>query len=374
MKRRIEEMVEQAAIESLPVGLMIIEKTGSIRVVNQAMAEILGYSQDFFIGRGWGQIFFTEDGRNLEFNQVIIDVILKETQNMRRTVPYETPEGEKRHLAMVSSFLRDEKSEDYDVGIVVIVQDITDIQRLHEREKEIMARNAALHQQRERGLKSLALSVAHQIRNPVMTIGGYANMLARKSEDGTKERQWASSIFEESKRLEQVVKEVADFASMPPAKKKPSSLCPVVEQAHALAEERAEEAGKPLEVDKDCADAPVNHDPQLMGLALSEVFANSVDFSDKDAVKIRITGKVVEKDYRLEITDNGPGFDAESLDYVFDPFFTTKPVGVGMGLTKAYRCLSEHEGSVVAENRASGGARVVILLPLGQDQEEPARI
>ena len=350
-------------ITNLPVGLMVIDSRGEIVAANQALSRILGFPEDFFLGKGWGQIFFEETGKNYQFNQVIIDVITTETANLRRTVPYEAPSGESLHLSIVSSFLRSDTGE---VGIVVLIQDVTEIQRLHEREKDILARNSDLHREREQGLRTMALSVAHQIRNPVVAIGGFANMMLRNTENDTKTHEQLETILQESVRLEQIVKAVADFASLPAAQTLCMAVCAVFESTRREVEAYAESLGKTIDWDVEYSGKEARVDPELMKHALYEVMINSVDFTVGDKVRIMARGESDGQAYRLTLADQGPGIPQSHLPYVFDPFFTTKTVGVGMGLTKAKRSVVEHRGVIEVRNATGGGAMVVIALPLDQ--------
>jgi len=126
---KIEDLVVENVLEGLPVGLLVVGHNGAINVANPASADILGYSREDLLTRGWGELFLANDSNYL-FNQVFLDVIEKEKVGLNRDVPYEKPDGGHRHLSVTSSFLR----SGTELAVVVLLHDVTEIFRMRERE------------------------------------------------------------------------------------------------------------------------------------------------------------------------------------------------------------------------------------------------
>ena len=348
-----------AIIENLPLGLMVIDAGGSIVFVNDPLERVLGVRGDRMLGRGWGEVFLRDEG-NSAFNQVILDVISREPVHLERSVPYTTPRGGEVFLSITSSFLREGGGI---VGIVVLVEDVTEKHRLHERERELLKEKGELRKERGEGLRSLAFSVAHQIRNPATIIGGMSLSLLRRQGEDSEDREILDSIVQGARRLEQIVGAVSAYAGLPPASKAPVSLARVVERgARSVAVAGPYGAGEyGLENTLDGDRAFV--DGALLERGVAAVFQNCVDFSRRDRVAIRVSGATDGTGCTLTIDDDGPGVDEERLPYVFDPFYTTKADGVGMGLCLVRRIAVEHLGKVEIGRGSLGGTRVRIVLP-----------
>jgi PAS domain S-box-containing protein len=131
----IKPVILQNMLENLPVGLMVIDANGEIITINRAASEILGYSIGVFEGKGWADLFF-EGPKNRDFNQIIIDIIWDKKVNLRRQVPYIRSDGKTLQLSITGSFLREENGI---AGIVVLMNDVTELHQAHENEKAVLA-------------------------------------------------------------------------------------------------------------------------------------------------------------------------------------------------------------------------------------------
>ena len=131
MKDGIKSIVIRNILETIPVGLLVINSEGEIVDTNRAASQILGYTGEMLMGKGWGDLFIS-DMDNLEFNQVFLDAIQERRVNLCRNVNYVTPEGNTFHLSLTTSFLAE---NDETAAIVVLIHDMTEIHHSHEREK-----------------------------------------------------------------------------------------------------------------------------------------------------------------------------------------------------------------------------------------------
>jgi PAS domain S-box-containing protein len=353
---RIEDLVVENVLEGLPVGLLVIGHNGLINVVNPAASDILGYSREELLDRGWGELFLTNNANYL-FNQVFLDVIQKEKVGLHRDVPYEKPDGGRLHLSVTSSFLR---SGD-ELAIVVLLHDVTEIYRMREREVAALMEKSRLQQEKIGGLNNLALSVAHQIRNPAFTIGGFARRLSELLSKNGLTSVYPGIITEEVLRLERIVKSVVRLASLPGATLTRALLAEAASAAAAEATALAASRGKRLTLNNVAPGEWAMADPVLLGICLGELFANSVDFAQGGEVRIDLSAQRSGEFLDLAVADNGPGIRAEILPFIFDPFFTSKADGVGMGLALARRIALEHGGDIRVD-AATAGARLVLRL------------
>lgn len=351
------QQLREAILENLPVGLLIIGGDGKIIEASPSACYILGCPLEGFVGNSWGDIFLSQE-ENLEFTEVVLEAIQKETSKVERTTPYYAPDGGKKYLSVISSAQREKGKI---TAIIVLIEDLTELHEMHEREKEILEINHRLATQRAESLIAFAGSVAHQIRNPIMAIAGFSRLLERKSDEAT--RETLEAITDETKKLETMVRAVAEYSAITLDNVAPVNLWVIIEEAKHRIENHQAIAGHNIEWITECPDMNIKVDRNHMALALSELLVNGAEFAGAGST-VKICAMEEGRDILITVTDSGPGFTEDGLKMAFDPFFTTKTVGAGMGLTRAKRIITEHQGSIIIENHSKGGAKVVISIPI----------
>jgi PAS domain S-box-containing protein len=362
----ISNVIIQNIIESLPVGLIVVGPGGKILTANSALASILGHPLATIIEKGWSQFFFSGN-ENFEFNQIFLDVIQKEMVDLRRHVPYAHPDGEQKYLDVVSSYLKENEELS---AIVLVIDDVTEIHTLYEREKNIFKQNTELHKERSEGLNKLAMSIAHQIRNPVATIGGFANILLRKDVSSEKEEAYLEAMRVEAVKLERFVKAIKEYSSLTACDlawfEIETSLHDAVEAVQQMTHGRDECVVWDFDIEK----SMVLGNKELLVHAWSEILTNSLDFASNNNIVIEITCCNKKNFVKIEFVDNQETFHPQNLPFIFDPFFTTRANSVGMGLAKVKRIISEHHGEIFAECINERQLKINIFLPVETDAAE----
>lgn len=362
---RMEPLIVRSIVENMPIGLMVIDPAGKIIVSNAALCAILGLAREDLAQKGWGELFIRED-MNLEFNQVLIDVILKEVENLQRRVPYEAPDGRVLQLSLTSSYLTVDAQL---VGIVLLVEDVTETYLLHQRETQMLSTMHQLQLERSEGLSKLALSVAHQIRNPMATIGGFAHMLLKSKCMDAAAAEPLGIILSELRKLENLVRVVTEYASIPQASAKKVQVKALLEHAVERLSATASARGRKVRVLISCAtrvEAAV--DLATFPGALDAVMLNALEAAPEggapdEGVEICVAVKVTQAMLRISVVDKGVGVAAKDLPFVFDPFYTTKPQAVGMGLCLAKRVALEHHGEITIASEEGQGAEITLRVP-----------
>ncbi len=226
--------------------------------------------------------------------------------------------------------------------------------RMSQRHEEVQRRLE--HQRRLGALGEMSAVLAHEIRNPLASLKGHAQLLAERFAAGSGERQKADRVVREALRLETLVGNLLEFA-------RSGAIHPVITDPVALLRDAAEEAG-PGVIDCSATEAPPawRLDEEGMRRALANVLRNAVQASPPGA---RIEAAVARERNRLVFTvrDHGPGFVPGQIAQLFDPFYTTRATGTGLGLAVAQRLVRLHGGTIHAENLPDGGARVRISIP-----------
>jgi two-component system sensor histidine kinase HydH len=220
-------------------------------------------------------------------------------------------------------------------------------------------RSAAFERERERerrlaSLGQLSAVLAHEIRNPLASLKGNAQLLAGLLPEGDKPRAKADRVVDEAIRLELLTRDLLEFA-------RTGALHPVSIDPAALLTETAAAVSKEIRVETAGAPSAWTLDPDRIRQALSNLLDNAVKAGAPVIAKVAAAGDRLV----VEVRDSGPGVPAEDLPHLFEPFFTTRTRGTGLGLAVVKRAIELHHGSLSVENAPGGGARFRISLPKG---------
>lgn len=210
-----------------------------------------------------------------------------------------------------------------------------------------------LHQDRLAELGKMTALIAHEIRNPLASMKGHAQLLAEALPDGSPTRVQADRVVTASTRLERLVRDLLDFVRDGVVAR--TSCDPV-----ALAKDLATELGVPLRIDAPTDLGLLLLDARRLRLALSNLMQNAVQAS---ASSLELTLSMRDGALHLALRDDGVGLAPEDLDAVFEPFVTRRTRGIGLGLAVVRRVAELHGGSVRASNHPKGGAVFTMVLP-----------
>ena len=242
------------------------------------------------------------------------------------------------------------------------------LRKSEEHNREIVESMHRLQRERSMNLEKLAVSVAHQIRNPITAIGGFANMLLKPESSSETASARVQVILEEVEKLEQMVKAVAAYAELGPTKRVKVSGTALLRTARERLELEAAATGRTVEWKEDC-EGELWANADILLDALRAILVNSLEFNPGPVVPIRVGAGLEGGSWRLAVSDRGNGIAAEDLPYIFDPFFTTKAKGVGMGLCLAQRIIIEHQGKLEVKSVPGRGTDVFVTLPQRQREE-----
>ncbi len=231
--------------------------------------------------------------------------------------------------------------------------------------KERMAR-----QERLAALGTLVGTVAHDIRNPLMSMTMAAELLAAECPVTDSARVHLDRLDRASLRIMNLVNELLDFATTRPLKLESVTdqvlLQEVVEACEAAAAQRNVRVD--LQVDEHASELVL--DPRRMHQVLQNILENAIQHSPPDSL-VKISSSFKPGFWTCIVEDEGPGIASEDLPSIFDPLFTRRPGGTGLGLAIAHRIVQQHGGDLGVENRPTGGASFLIRLPLIRRSERP---
>ena len=221
-------------------------------------------------------------------------------------------------------------------------------------------------------------SIAHEIRNPLGIIRSSAELLQRRTEQTDKATtRLLGAIYDESVRLSQTVNDFLDYARPRKPRQDLIDINIILDQVLAFLE--AEFARHSLLVERNTHDINLltKGDKDLLYRAFYNILVNAQQaIAGPGHILISASENNADSKPYLELTftDSGPGFDEATIDHILDPFFTTKDGGTGLGLPIVQSIITSHEGSIHLDNAPEGGARIRVLLPKcdleNQDQPE----
>lgn len=235
---------------------------------------------------------------------------------------------------------------------------------------EVRALEAALaRSQRLAAIGSLAGGVAHEIRNPLSSLKGFATYFQERSPEGSQDLEIARIMIQEVDRLDRVVGQLLDLSRPVTVSRQALPVDALLEGAAAVVRPRAAAAGVRLTVSVPDDLPPVPMDPERMHQVLLNLLLNSLEaMAGGGTLALSATEQAVA--VAITVADTGPGIAPGDFDRVFDPYFTTKSGGTGLGLAIVHNIVEAHRGTVTIDSRPGEGTRVRLQLPLA-DGEAP---
>jgi signal transduction histidine kinase len=349
-------------LNSFSAGVVIVNVKGLVYASNSAAWRMLGCTGPDLADPGTPPALLARCDQPRTVAHFLAAPLKRAEKPAPITLAYRHPDGVIRHFGLSCSFLLENEKI---FGIMLQIDDVTEMVRLHQRERDMLLRVQAQQRERIESLGRFSLAVAHQVRNPLMVIGGFAGRLLRAKPPGDPEAETLSMILDGARRLEAVVRAVDAFARH--REPRPTLVDPVqlADAALALARTRSGRNGDGRDIvySVDASVGPIRLDADLAGEALAELMTNALEAQPGPRAKVAVTAQREGECVRLTVTDDGPGLAEDIRPYILDPFFTTKAVGVGMGLPMAQRDAEDLGGDLVVENEPDGGCRASLILP-----------
>jgi two-component system sensor histidine kinase HydH len=249
-------------------------------------------------------------------------------------------------------------------GAVIILRDLREIKQLEEkvRRSEKLA-----------AIGELAAGVAHEIRNPLSSIRGFAQYLRHALNDKPREKEYAETMVSEVDRINTVVTDLLTFARPMEAQLVPTDLTELIEHTVRLVE--ADARIRNINVQMNISDlSKIPLDANQMTQAILNLLLNALQAA-KNGGHIEVGAELDPSDSFLKIwvEDDGSGISADQKGKIFNPFFTTREKGTGLGLAIVHKIIENHDGEINLKSPPSGktrGCRFTIGIPI--KSHEPA--
>ena len=330
------EMYNENILQSIPSGVISTDNVQRIKSINNAAIRILGLNPDNYFQKKFTEVF----------RSPLKEIGEERGPVVRKELRYHTDDGRDVWLGISSSWLRDAKGKI--MGMIYIFTDLTEIKALQER-SELKERLSQLGE--------ISAGIAHELRNSMSVISGYAKILSKRVED--RDRSTVEAISKEIRLMDSIISELLAFARPTILNREEIDLAKLVEDSilSAIGDR------KDLEIVTDIkVPIKIKADSTLLRQALTNVIKNAAEAIEgvgKIKVKVNLSGDIVE----VSISDTGCGIPDEIKNKLFLPFFTTKQGGTGLGLALVQKIIIAHGGSIDIMNNEEKGATVYIKLP-----------
>ncbi|MBF0482359.1 MAG: histidine kinase, partial [Desulfovibrionaceae bacterium] len=248
-------------------------------------------------------------------------------------------------------------------GDVLILRDLCEVRAL----REEIARREKLA-----ALGSLAAGIAHEIRNPLSSIKGYATYFGGKFEPGSEELEASRIMIGEVDRLNRVITQLLEFARPGELRLREADPAALAEAALRLVAREAAKKGVRLTFASEGAPAGRMLDPDRMTQALLNLYLNAVQATPPDGEVRVVVAEAAGGKTRIRVADTGRGIPEADLAQVFNPYFTTRASGTGLGLAIVHKIVEGHGGMIEVESELGRGTVFTVTLPASPANPESA--
>ena len=333
-------------VEHVPIGLMALDHLGKIAAFNKSAESILQLAAPEAIGQEAQKLLPAELLEEINHSQNQDGVIEKE-------IECTTSDGKIVPLEIGASSLKDEN--DVFLGNVLLFKDLTEVRTL---------RREVARSQRLASVGRLAAGVAHEIRNPLSSIKGFATYFKERYPDRPDDQQTADIMIQEVDRLNRVVGQLLEFARPVPVKPKPVSLQALLNDSIKLIRDRAAEKNISIQTQNNTRMDEVRIDPDRINQVLLNLYLNAIDAMESGGeLKVEISVDEQHRKIVIQVSDTGRGISRENLSKIFEPYFTTKSTGTGLGLAIAHNIIDAMGGKITVESDRQVGTTFTVALP-----------
>ena len=359
-----------AAIENVHAGVVAIDISGDIVLFNRAAEDMTGYTQAEILGLKYGDVPFVSQSFN-GYGDIGRLIEAGFSGGLRDEVRISRKDGV--FVDVETSICPVTDDSGAVLGAVNIFTDMTAINRL----KNEVSRSRTLS-----ALGEMSANVAHEIRNPLGGIGGFAALLERDLDDDDPRRNLVKKIIEGVASLDKIVTNLLIYTRPITPDLRMIDLNYFLEEVLGFLEVELETRSEAVSIVRKYPAQPVRTkvDPSLMQQVMLNILHNAVYAMRNTEGRLEVTLALKDKAnagegldlkecpvgdrfVELLISDNGVGMSDEVKDKIFNPFFTTRDDGTGLGLAIAKKMIQEHGGTIIVNSTKGTGTDIAIRLP-----------
>lgn len=350
-------------LESISSGVIVVDLAGKITLFNRPAEKITGYKAEAVIGKHYAEVM-----RSTEDKPSCLSALSSSTICASEEKLIYTAAGDPLPTGFSTSLLRD--SEGNIIGAVEVFSDVSKIKRLEEEVEQVSALAA---------VGEMAATIAHEVRNPLGGIAGFAALLERDLPEADPRRRLVEKIIQGVDHLNETVAELLDFTKRIRKNPRKTDFVKFVEETVGAFEAGLKTRKSGVTIRRGYGDTPLlaDFDPELFKRLLLNLLTNAaqaIPEAGSIEVNVRTTleragelppdQKKGEKELiELEVRDSGVGISPEIRDKIFTPFFSTRESGTGLGLAMVKKIIEVHDGDIEVESQPQRGSKFVLRFP-----------
>jgi two-component system sensor histidine kinase HydH len=339
-------------VENLPIGLLALDSQGRIAVFNSVADNLLLLTEKEAFGKFAGQVL-----PKALYSAVF--QVSPEKRIMDAELDCLMDSGANLPIEFSAAPLKDES--DGFSGIVVLFRDMSELKSLR--------REIALNQ-RLASVGRLAAGVAHEIRNPLSSIKGFATYFKERYAHVTDDSKTADFLIAEVDRLNRVVTQLLELARPMKISKRLTSLNKLIEDSLELIRRQADAEKIRLFMKLPSESVFAELDPDRFSQVLWNLYLNAIESMKAVTGEKRITVSVevdhMRNRFYIKVSDSGCGIAVEDISNIFDPFFTRKRSGTGLGLSIVQNIVEAHGGSLRVDSEPEKGTVITLAMDIGR--------
>ena len=337
-------------VENMPIGLVALDDRLRIASFNHIAESVLKISYRDVTGKDAGRILPT---------QLLAAVNSPEIRDhaIEAEVDCTVADGSIVPLEIGASILRDENS--VFLGYILLFKDLTEVRQL---------RREVARSQHLASVGRLAAGVAHEIRNPLSSIKGFATYFKERYPDAPQDQQTANIMIQEVDRLNRVVSQLLEFARPVKVSPRPTSLKNLVDDSVRLIEKRTHEKQITVRTLNSEKVKEATIDPDRLNQVLLNLYLNAIESMGAGGELSVELSQCEDHRFEIKISDTGCGIRKEDLSRIFDPYFTTKSSGTGLGLAIAHNIVEAMGGGIEVKSETDAGTTFTVTLPIAEDR------
>jgi len=339
--------LSEEVTRNMPSGLLVIGANGLISATNPAAEQALGMKALAF--RRYSEAL----GESSELSDLIQQCLADGKTFRREQTEHITPDGSHRELGVTISPIR--RAQEKATGAICLLSDLTELTAL-QKQMQLRENLAALGE--------LSAGIAHEFKNALATISGYAQMI-QSEPNAADTLENAKKILDQTRSITHVVTEFLRYARPLEISEEPVELRVLLDRTAC----EILELQPKVRISIEGTFSEIAGDEGLLRQVFLNLARNAAEAATSNSPNpaVILRGETSEssedRTQRIRILDNGAGIPIEALPKLFRPFFTTKVNGTGLGLAVVQKILLQHGGQVEAQNRVGGGAEFIVTLP-----------
>ena len=348
----LQKALAETVLHSIPFGIIACDENAIIRWFNTAAHEIIQPDEDEIIGK-----------RAEVLGSRIADPFRRAVTNQ---TAYDTREWtDNRTKLTVTAETRCLMTNGLCVGAMMMIRDITGAKLLQEKEDQL---------ERAAFWNEMASSMSHEIRNPLVAIKTFSQLLPQRYEDPDFRTEFSEQVTAEVDQLNHIIDKINEFANPLKPILQPLDVRKPIEHAVTRIQNELDHDNLKIHLSADDSVLLIKGDARSLEEAIYHLLRNAAEnMANKPGSRINVTvkGRSPEKDrgsLYIMVTDNGSGIDDKVRDKIYSPFSTIKARGLGLGLPIAKRAVIDHNGQIDIDT-SSGGTTISIILPAIKEEK-----